>query len=203
MQIVVVEDHVNLLVKDAVNSVVPGESGNMLPAPISMSPKDALSLKAPIPTTSDTIFALSAYCFSSIGMTVLNKFVLSSHRFKLPFLLLSVQSCVCVCFLIACKQSGVLTYRPLTRKEAIEWFPVSCLLILMIYTGSLSLKYLTVAMFTVFKNVSIIFTAFVERQWFGNQVTPLMVVSFILIVPWLHLFLLTLNCKYISRCLAR
>ena len=132
---------------------------------------------------SSTLLALGSYCCSSIGMTVLNKYVLSSHHFKLPFLLLTCQSLVCVLFLMVCKHGDLLKYRRFTKQEATQWFPVSLLLIVMIYTGSLSLKYLTVAMFTVFKNVAIIFTAFAESQVFGNRVSPLMMVSFIMIVP--------------------
>ena len=60
--------------------------------------------------------------------------------------------------------------------------PVSLLLVAMIYTGSKSLQFLTVSMFTVFKNVAIILIAFAEWKFFGNEVTSLMLVSFLLIV---------------------
>lgn len=40
--------------------------------------------------------ALSSYCVSSIGMTVLNKYVLSSHHFYLNFFLLFLQVIVCL-----------------------------------------------------------------------------------------------------------
>lgn len=36
-------------------------------------------------------FALACYCISSISMTLMNKFVLSSHKFKMNFLLLALQ----------------------------------------------------------------------------------------------------------------
>lgn len=156
------------------------EKGHDLPMPVSAHKHKHY---ASVDASSSTILALTSYCLSSIGMTVLNKYVLSSHHFKLPFLLLTCQSAVCVLFLVACKQAELLKYRPFTRQEAIQWFPVSLLLIVMIYTGSLSLKYLTVAMFTVFKNVAIIFTAFAESKVFGNRVSPLMMMSFLLIVP--------------------
>lgn len=35
--------------------------------------------------------ALAAYCFSSIAMTIMNKYVLSGHKFHLNFFLLMVQ----------------------------------------------------------------------------------------------------------------
>ena len=60
--------------------------------------------------------------------------------------------------------------------------PVSLLLIAMIYTGSKSLQYLTVAMFTVFKNITIIIVALGEERIFGSRITGLMWISFGLMV---------------------
>lgn len=37
--------------------------------------------------------ALFCYCVSSISMTLMNKYVLSSHKFKMNFLLLTLQVC--------------------------------------------------------------------------------------------------------------
>ena len=46
-----------------------------------------------IPTVNNPIFPLLSYCFSSIMMTVTNKFVLSGLGFNLNFFLLAVQVC--------------------------------------------------------------------------------------------------------------
>lgn len=48
----------------------------------------------------------------------------------------------------------------------------------MIYTGSKTLQYLTVAMFTVFKNLTIIIIAVGEERLFSSKITGLMWVSF-------------------------
>lgn len=56
------------------------------------------------------------------------------------------------------------------------------MLVAMIYTGSLGLQYLPVSLFTVFKNLTIIGVALGERQLFQSKITPLMWVSFGLIV---------------------
>jgi len=61
-------------------------------------------------------------------------------------------------------------------------FPISLLLVVMIYTGSKSLERLTVAMFTVFKNITIIVIALSERFLFGTQITFLMWISFGLVI---------------------
>lgn len=93
-----------------------------------------------------------------------------------------MQSSVSVIFLFICKKMNLLNYRSLNKKDATIWLPVSLLLIAMIYTGSVSLQYLTVAMFTVFKNVTIVFIAIAERSIFGNSITSLMWLSFSLII---------------------
>jgi GDP-mannose transporter len=58
---------------------------------------------------------------------------------------------------------------------------VSLLLVAMIYTGSKSLQHLTVARFTVFKNISIVVTALGDRLLFRNHITGPMWASFALV----------------------
>ena len=60
--------------------------------------------------------------------------------------------------------------------------PVSVLMALMLYTGSKSLQYLPVPIFTIFKNISIIFVAYGESYIFGSNVTMMMLMSFILMI---------------------
>lgn len=52
----------------------------------------------------------------------------------------------------------------------------------MIYTGSKTLQYLTVAMFTVFKNLTIIVVALGEQHFFNSRITSLMWIAFALMV---------------------
>lgn len=61
-------------------------------------------------------------------------------------------------------------------------FPVSLLLVSMIYTGANALQYLSVPVYTIFKNLTIIVIAYGEVLWFGGSVTPLMLLSFGLMV---------------------
>ena len=61
-------------------------------------------------------------------------------------------------------------------------FPVSLLLVGMIYTGTKALQYLSIPVFTIFKNLTIIITAYGEVLWFGGSVTRLTLFSFGLIV---------------------
>ena len=53
----------------------------------------------------------------------------------------------------------------------------------MIYTGSKALQYLSIPLFTIFKNLTIILIAYAERTYFnGSTVTRLMLISFFMMV---------------------
>lgn len=64
-----------------------------------------------------------------------------------------------------------------------EGFPISLLLIALIYTGSKALQYLSVPVYTIFKNMAIIVTAYAEMLWFGgSSVSRMTLFSFGLMV---------------------
>ncbi|KAF7717843.1 GDP-mannose transporter [Penicillium ucsense] len=123
-----------------------------------------------------------AYCGSSILMTVMNKYVLSGLDFNLNFLLLMVQSVVCILAIQTCKSMGLITYRDFSSDEAKKWFPITLLLIGMIYTGSKALQFLSIPVYTIFKNLTIILIAYGEVLWFGGSVSNMSLFSFGLMV---------------------
>lgn len=55
------------------------------------------------------------------------------------FLLLCIQSTVCVFCVTVVKKLGIITFRPFDVADAKAWFPISFLLVSVIYTGSKSL----------------------------------------------------------------
>lgn len=52
----------------------------------------------------------------------------------------------------------------------------------MIYTGAKALQFLSIPVYTIFKNLTIILIAYGEVLWFGGSVTPLTLCSFGLMV---------------------
>lgn len=52
----------------------------------------------------------------------------------------------------------------------------------MIYTGAQALQFLSVPVYTIFKNLTIIVIAYGELLWFGQTLTPLTIVSFALMI---------------------
>ncbi|KAF4467570.1 GDP-mannose transporter [Fusarium albosuccineum] len=124
-----------------------------------------------------------AYCLSSISMTVVNKYVVSGNFWNLNFFYLTVQAIVCIATITACKQLGVIkVLAPFDSVKAKKWFPISLLLVGMIYTSTKSLQFLSVPVYTIFKNLTIIVIAYGEVLWFGGSVTPLALLSFGLMV---------------------
>ncbi|KZF21305.1 golgi GDP-mannose transporter [Xylona heveae TC161] len=134
------------------------------------------------PVMHHAVIPILSYCGSSILMTVTNKFVLSGTGFNLNFLLLAVQAIVCVIAIQTCKSMGFITYRDFNTDEAKKWFPISVLLIGMIYTSTKALQYLSIPVYTIFKNLTIILIAYGEVLWFGGSVTAMALFSFGLMV---------------------
>jgi len=133
-----------------------------------------------VPSTA--ILSIACYCLASILMTLVNKFVVSGQNFSMNFLLLCIQStvcCVCVAFV---KKLGIISFRDFDVQDAKRWFPISFLLVSVIYTGSKSLQYLSIPIYTIFKNLTIILIAYGEVIWFGGRVTGLTLVSFFFMV---------------------
>ncbi len=55
------------------------------------------------------------------------------------FLLLCIQSFVCVACVYTVKKLGIISFRDFDTKDAKMWFPISLMLVGVIYTGSKSL----------------------------------------------------------------
>ncbi|CAI4409797.1 CPG_1a_G0014970.mRNA.1.CDS.1 [Saccharomyces cerevisiae] len=126
--------------------------------------------------------SILSYCASSILMTVTNKFVVNLDNFNMNFVMLFVQSLVCTVTLCILRIVGVANFRSLNRTDVKNWFPISLLLVLMIYTSSKSLQYLAVPIYTIFKNLTIILIAYGEVLFFGGKVTSMELTSFIMMV---------------------
>lgn len=133
-------------------------------------------------STISSVPPIVCYCLASILMTVVNKFVVSGKQFNMNFLLLGIQSAVSVMCVAIVKRLGLISFRDFDKRDAKTWFPISFLLVTVIYTGSKSLQYLSIPVYTIFKNLTIILIAYGEVIWFGGRVTGLTLISFIFMV---------------------
>jgi len=80
------------------------------------------------------------------------------------------------------KKAGIISFRDFDMQDAKAWFPISFMLVTVIYTGSKSLQFLSIPVYTIFKNLTIILIAYGEVFWFGGRVTGLTFISFIFMV---------------------
>jgi len=144
--------------------------------------KKALATGAVKEAPVSAIPPIACYCMASILMTVINKFVVSGANFSMNFLLLCIQSMVCIGCVVIVKKAGIISFRDFDMQDAKAWFPISFMLVTVIYTGSKSLQFLSIPVYTIFKNLTIILIAYGEVFWFGGRVTSLTFVSFIFMV---------------------
>ncbi|SCV04644.1 LAME_0H20076g1_1 [Lachancea meyersii CBS 8951] len=126
--------------------------------------------------------SILAYCGSSILMTVTNKYVVNGKDFNMNFVMLFVQALVCIACLSVLKLLGYAKFRPLNKTDVKNWFPISLLLVAMIYTSSKALQHLAVPIYTIFKNLTIILIAYGEVLFFGGKVTAMELSAFMVMV---------------------
>lgn len=89
---------------------------------------------------------------------LLNKVALSSFSFSSPNALLFFQCAVCVVATRALQRGGVVSLEPVTARLARAWLPANLLFVLMLGTSFWALASLNVAMVTVLKNLTNLFT---------------------------------------------
>lgn len=73
-------------------------------------------------------------------------------------------------------------WRCISSRSPCLGFPVSLLLIGTIYTSTKALQFLSIPVYTIFKNLTIILIAYGEVLWFGGSVTGMALFSFGLMV---------------------
>lgn len=110
-----------------------------------------------------------------------SQFVLKTH-FSLNLVVLLIQSAVGCALVMMAKALKWIEIRPLNAKDVKLWMPISTLLVFVIWTGSKALQFLSIPVYTIFKNLTIILIAYGEVLWFGGKVTRLTFVSFVLMV---------------------
>ncbi|KAG5858522.1 hypothetical protein KMI_15g19660 [Encephalitozoon hellem] len=137
--------------------------------------KQSLEMKKSI----EELIASLVYLFSSILTTLSNKYILSNLGFKMQYLLVGAQSLTIVMGLLILRGVGLIEFR-LTNFR--KWMVPSLLLTVMIFSGSKSLYYLPISLYTLFKNSSIVVVALLEQYLFKKRIGGLSYISFILMI---------------------
>ncbi|KAI5170496.1 GDP-mannose transporter [Pancytospora epiphaga] len=115
------------------------------------------------------ISALLLYFISSVVAIMLNKVIMSTFAFKMHYFLTFIQSVSIVAFL-------AVYYASVQQKPKIggisRWWLASGLLTIMIFTNMKTVYYFPVTLFTLLKNLSVVFTALLELRLFGRRISP-------------------------------
>jgi GDP-mannose transporter len=119
---------------------------------------------------------LSSVC--SISMTLLNKFVMDTHKLDYPWGLLFLQNVSALLLVVAAKMLGFVQYPELDVRVAKKWMPLTVLFVLMLYTSMRGIHDMSVAVMTILKNTATIIIAFGDSYIFGRQLSPGLLLAF-------------------------
>ncbi|GAB4820036.1 hypothetical protein N2152v2_007082 [Parachlorella kessleri] len=103
-----------------------------------------------------------------VGEVLLNKIALSQFRFRSANALLLFQCGLAAALVQACAALGVVQLEPFSLRVARVWFPVNIIFVGMIGTSFWALQALNVAMVTVLKNLSNLFTIGGDYYFYGR-----------------------------------
>ena len=92
------------------------------------------------------------------------------------------QNLVAVILVESCRMLGVVEYAKFQPSIALRWLPVNVMFVAMLVTSFMSLKYLSVPMVTIFKNLANVTTATGEWYFFEASQSSLVVVSFVVMI---------------------
>lgn len=122
------------------------------------------------------------YCLSSISMILLNKAFVNVFATKLNFSILLLQNLFGLILIYLMKLMGIIHFSNVSLHLIRLWFPLSIFFVGMTSTSMLSLLYVSIPLFTVFKNCGTIFIAIGEIYWFHRKFTVISFCSFLLII---------------------
>ncbi|KAJ8600780.1 hypothetical protein CTAYLR_006098 [Chrysophaeum taylorii] len=128
------------------------------------------------------VLSCGMYATCSIMMVLTNKWLASSFNVHAHVSLLLMQNLIATCLVVLCKASGVVAYADFDRKTALAWCPVNVCFVLMLLTSFVAMRYLSVPMITVFKQLANLITAVGEYHFFGKRVGAGVVVSFAIMI---------------------
>eukprot|EP00510_Aplanochytrium_minuta_P000722 CAMPEP_0184020546 /NCGR_PEP_ID=MMETSP0954-20121128/9406_1 /TAXON_ID=627963 /ORGANISM="Aplanochytrium sp, Strain PBS07" /LENGTH=232 /DNA_ID=CAMNT_0026302413 /DNA_START=184 /DNA_END=879 /DNA_ORIENTATION=+ len=85
--------------------------------------------------------------------------------------LLFYQNAICVVLLLFAREMGFISFENLEKEKVKAWIPLNFLFVLMLATGTFSLKMLSVPMVTVFKNSNNVVITILDFLVYRNRVS--------------------------------
>ncbi|GBG23810.1 GDP-mannose transporter [Hondaea fermentalgiana] len=111
------------------------------------------------------------YSTFSIGMTLVNKVILTTYHFHHHMVLLLYQNAMSVLLLQFARWMGWVQFASLQTRQLIAWIPLNFLFVGMLLTSFFSLNLLSVPMATIFKNSTNILITMGDYVFYGRRVS--------------------------------
>ncbi|KAJ8614199.1 hypothetical protein CTAYLR_001096 [Chrysophaeum taylorii] len=122
------------------------------------------------------------YVSCSTVMVLSNKWLASSLDIQAHISLLLMQNAVAVLVVASLRSLGVVRYPNFDAKIALQWLPVDIFFVVMLSTSFEAMRFLSVPMITVFKQLANLLTVGGEFFFFGKNVTFPVVLSFAVMI---------------------
>lgn len=122
---------------------------------------------------------ITLYSVSSIATFDLNKYIMQEMKFEMHFLLVVLQ---CIIIVTIIRVQTLVSNVTLRFSQHKKWHLTSILLTAMMLTGMKATLYFPATLYTLYKNLAIILTAFAEFYFFGRRVTLIAVISFCVMI---------------------
>ena len=118
------------------------------------------------------------YVSCSTLMVLTNKWLASTMDINAHVSLLVMQNAVATFLVSSCKGLGVVEYADFELKTAAKWLPVNLYFVMMLSTSFVAMRYLSVPMITVFKQLANLLTVSGEWYFFGKRISSGVLLSF-------------------------
>lgn len=135
----------------------------------------------------NAVLSCVMYSCVSVCMVISNKLISStlppSARMHLPQASVILFQCMIAVVMVAgAKQCGIVEYPAFSFSVARSWLPLNILFIGMLFSGFMSLVYVSIPMVTITKNLSNIITVVGEWYLFGEPLSVLTLLSVLIMV---------------------
>ena len=122
------------------------------------------------------------YVTCSTLMVLTNKWLASTLDVNAHISLLLMQNFVATMMVASCKAVGIVSYPAFDVKVALQWRPVDVCFVLMLSTSFVAMRFLSVPMITVFKQLANLLTVCGEFYFFSKPVTSGVLLSFLVMI---------------------
>lgn len=154
------------------------ENGVTEPLKASSSGDGELKKDATKAASSQALMSCLMYVGCSTLMVLVNKWLASTLDVQAHITLLLMQNAVATILVALLRSAGVVQYPPFDVKVALQWLPVDMFFVVMLSTSFEAMRFLSVPMITVFKQLANLLTVAGEFFFFGKGVTYGVILSF-------------------------